>query len=142
VDRADVGSNRAVVSNGAARAARQVAREVMETGDELGEDNSLDLDFTNLLSDDLLCVFTENHQLLLDNLDGLGVADYLCGLVDDYVVVVPAVVVRPIKVVEVGHGAIPPVIVKGHGGVASAFCRRRSRRGCGERGDNSRKCNK
>jgi len=70
-----VASNRRVVTNLVTRDVEQVGGEVARRSNELLKDNSLSLNFTNLLSDDLLGHLLEDEETLLDNLDALGVAD-------------------------------------------------------------------
>lgn len=52
-----------------------ITGEAFAAGDELGVDNCLNLDLTDLFSDDLLVVLPDDSKLLLDNLNALGVAD-------------------------------------------------------------------
>jgi len=74
-DAAKVASNRAVEAALVARAAAQVMTEVTEAGVELLEDDSLGLNLADLFEDDPLGHLLEDEETLLDDLDGLGVAD-------------------------------------------------------------------
>jgi len=87
----------------------------MHARDELGEDNSLGLNLANLLSDDLLGVFTENSQLLLNNNDCLVVANNTLRLVDSDGVVESTEVIYAVKVVEARQRADPVPAVEGDG---------------------------
>lgn len=71
----EVAGNATVKANRAARLARQVAAERAEACGELLEDDSLSFDFANLLGDDPLGIFLEDEETLLDDFDGLRMAD-------------------------------------------------------------------
>jgi len=64
-----------VIANLVTRVASQVTAKASETGMELFEDDGLGFDFADLLRDDALGHFSEDCQSLLDNDDGLAVAD-------------------------------------------------------------------
>lgn len=89
----------------------------------------------------LLRVFTDDSQLLLDDLNGLRVADNLLLLGEGDLAVEATEVVYAIEVVEVSHlqlchcqignecrelkgthGIMTPIVVKRHGRVACALC--------------------
>jgi len=70
-----VAGDAAIVANTAARVVQQVAAEGPHAGVELLEDDGLGLDFANLLSDDPLGHLLDDEKTLLDNFDGLAVAN-------------------------------------------------------------------
>jgi len=80
-------------------------------------DNCLNLNLTDLFSDDLLVVLPDDSELLLDNLNGLGMADNFFFL--DQSLGNSTEVVGAIKVVKVAHGVVAVVAVEG--GVAVTF---------------------
>lgn len=81
-DAAKVAGDALVEANRVTRGAAQVTAEVTKTGMELFEDDGLRLNFTDLLSDDTLGHLLKYKQTLLDDLNSLGVADYVLLLHD------------------------------------------------------------
>jgi len=77
VDVDDVAGNLMVVANVAVRLAAEVARETLTARNELLVDDGLYFDFANLLGDDLLVPLPDNCEVLLNNFDGNGLADYV-----------------------------------------------------------------
>jgi len=99
---AEVAGDVLVVADLMAGGATQVVAEVTKTGMELLEDDSLRLNFTNLLSDDTLGHLLQYKQTLLDDLDSLSVANYLLSRLDLLREVGGAIeVIDTIEVVEV-----------------------------------------
>jgi len=99
---AEVAGDVLVVADMMTGGATQVVAEVTKTGMELLEDDSLCLNFTNLLSDDTLGHLLEYKQTLLDDLDSLSVANYLLSGLDLLGEVDGAIkVISTIEVVEV-----------------------------------------
>jgi hypothetical protein len=96
-----VAGNIAIVANLVARGASQVVAEATHAAVELLEDNSLSLDFADLLCDDPLSHLLEDNKTLLDDLNLLGVADKLVLVDDGLAKVLGAIkVTRAIEVVE------------------------------------------
>ncbi len=75
---AEVAGNATVEASRVARHAVQVVAEESKTGVELLEDDGLSLNLADLLEDDSLGHRLEDEQTLLDDLDGLSVANNLC----------------------------------------------------------------
>lgn len=72
---AKVAGDATVEANRVTRGAAQVTLEVTKTSMELFKDDGLGLDFTDLLSDDTLGHLLKYEQALLNDLNGLSVAD-------------------------------------------------------------------
>jgi len=101
-DATEVAGNATVEANRVARHAVQVVAEKSDAGVELLEDDGLSLDLADLLEDDPLCHLLQDEQALLDDFDGLGVADNLGTGVDLLAEVDGAVeVIGAVEVVEV-----------------------------------------
>lgn len=79
---AKVAGDATVEANRVTRGAAQVTLEVTKTGMELFKDDGLGLDFTDLLSDDTLGHLLKYEQALLNDLNGLSVADCVLFLHD------------------------------------------------------------
>jgi len=118
VEAANHVGNVLVETDGAARLVQQVAAEVTETRDKLAVDDGLDLNLTDGLGDDTLGEFAKDSQLLLDNLDGLIVADNVLLLDFNDLVAKATEVVDAIEVVKVGERAKSTPVVEGNGGRA------------------------
>jgi len=135
VDAADVVRDRTIEPDVTSGLTEQIAGEVVEAGDELRPDDGLDFDFAEGLSNDPLGIFTENHQLLLDNLDGLVLADNSLGLGLREGVVETTEVVVTVEVVETTQLGETSPVIEGNGRVASALDGGRSKGGGGEGND-------
>lgn len=115
---ADHVGNVLVKTDGATRLVEQVAGEVVKAGEELSVDDGLDFNLADGLSDDALGEFTEDSQLLLDDVNALVLADDLLLLDFNDLVVEAAEVVDTIEVIEVGKRVKPAPVVEGDGGEA------------------------
>jgi len=135
VDAADVARDGTIVSDGTSGLTEQIAGEVVEAGDELRPDDGLDFDFAEGLSHDPLGIFTENHQLLLDNLDRLVMADNSLGLRLGEGVVETTEVVFTVEVVETTQLGETSPVIEGNWRVAGALDSGRSKGGGGEGSD-------
>lgn len=105
--------NALVVADGVVGArAADVLVEALEVGAHLLDDNSLELDVTDLAGDDALHKLANDGQLLLDDGDLDAAADQLLFLLNDDLVVGTSVeVVRAIEVVEVAEAAVKAVVL-------------------------------
>jgi len=110
-----VGGDGVVVADTAPGAAGKVVAESAKRCVILLEDDGLSLDLADLLGDDLLGHLLEHDKPLLDDLDGLRVADKLAVLLHDSRLEVVRVgeVVRAIKVVKVAEGTHATPVVEG-----------------------------
>jgi len=109
-----VASNATVEADVVTRDTVEVIAEETEAGMELLEDDGLGLNLADLLEDDPLGHLLEDNETLLDDLDGLGVADDLGLLLYDLGEVDGAVeVVRTIEVIEVIEGREATPVVEG-----------------------------
>jgi len=104
-DIAEVSSNGAVEANLVTRGTVEVTAEEVKAGAELLKDDGLSLNLADLLEDDPLGHLLEDEQALLDDLDGLSVADDLGLLFDGLAEVDRAIeVVYSVEVVEATEG--------------------------------------
>lgn len=88
--------------------------EQSKTGMELLKDNSLSLDFADLFEDDAFGHFLNDEEALLDDFDGLGVADEVGGCIDDLGKVRGGIeVVYAVEVVKVVKGGESTPVVEG-----------------------------
>jgi len=112
VETSKVADNVGVISNVAARSAKQVRRELTAGRKELLEDNGLSLDLADLFCYDLSGHFLQHEESLLDNLDADGLANNLFLLLDhDLAADYAREVILAVKVVEtVETGDTTPVI--------------------------------
>jgi len=97
--------------------AADVLVEALEVGAHLLDDNSLELDVTDLAGDDALHELADDGQLLLDDGDLDAAADQLLFLLNDDLLVGTSVeVVRAIEVVEVAKAAVKAVVLSADSG--------------------------
>jgi len=102
VEVSKVGNDGAVIADLMTRGALKVVTEAAERREILLEDNRLRLHVADLLSDYLLSHFLQNGEALLNDRDGLAVADnFLGAFFDDLVGMEVIEVVRPIEAIEV-----------------------------------------
>lgn len=103
-DAAVVVGDVAVVADAARGVAHDVRAEVGEAGVELLKDDGLSLDFADLFADDPLGHLLEHEETLLDDLNGLAMADnFLLLLNDNLLADFTAEVIRAVEVVESGE---------------------------------------
>jgi len=113
---AEVAGDTAVVADAVLRLTAEVTAEGAHAGGELLEDDSLSLDVADLLGDDPLGHLLQDEETLLDDRDGLSVADELGILLDDGLREGgTAEVVGAVEVVEPGHRGEPSPVVEGVG---------------------------
>lgn len=104
-DVVEVSCNRTVEPNRVTRHMLEVVGEKSKARMELLKDDRLGLNLADLFGDDALGHLLDDEETLLDDLDGLGVADHLGRSVNDLGEVDGAVkVVGAVEVVEVGEG--------------------------------------
>jgi len=111
---AEVRGNARVETNMEARGAAEVVAEEPEARMELLKDDGLRLDLAHLLGDDAFGHLLDDEQALLDDLDGLGVADELGVLLNDGLAAdVADEVVGAVEVVEAAEGGNALEVIKG-----------------------------
>jgi len=94
--------------------AAQITAKAMQARVPLLKDDSLGLNFADLLGDDPLSHLLQNNQTLLDNFNALRVAHELLLLLHNDLTEVGSIeVIDTMKVVEVGQGREPSPIVEG-----------------------------
>jgi len=92
--------------------AADVLVEALEVGAHLLDDDSLELDVTDLTGDDALHELADDGQLLLDDGDLDAAADQLLFLLNDDLLVSASVeVVRAIEIVEIAEVAVKAVVL-------------------------------
>jgi len=111
----------AVVANAATRVTSQVTTEVAHAGLELLKDDGLSFHLADLLRDNPLGHLLKNEETLLDDLDGLAMANNLLLFLDDNFAGgnIPREVVRAVEVVETGKGGDAHPVIEGNGGTGS-----------------------
>lgn len=107
--------NGRVVSNVVARGAAKVMTEKPKAGVELLKHDGLSLHFTDLLSDDPLGHLLQDEEALLDDLDGLGVANEFLGLLGNECLGGYSAdeVVGSVEVIEVSERRVATPVVEG-----------------------------
>lgn len=93
-----------IEANGMAGGAAQIVAEVAKAGVELLKDDRLGLNLTDLLSNDALGHLLEDKKTLLDDFNGLGMADELLRLNNGLGDVRAIEVVDTVEIVEVIEG--------------------------------------